>query len=231
MSYWLRCASSVMTMMSDRSESFGYVSPSSCPELLDQREDVAVVFGVQQLLQMFGTLGPDPVFLLNHGSRGGEIPVNLAVQIFAVGDDEERPVAGELPQNLLGEEDHRVAFAGALRVPEDAELALVRLDLLRGGDGVVHAEELMVLGDQLVGLALGLIEQREVLHEIEQARLVADAPDHGLQADHALFAFVVDLLPLGEVLPPGRHAANSAFEPFDRMMTALYQKTCGIVVL
>ena len=28
-SYWLRCASSVMTMMSDLSESFGYVSPSS----------------------------------------------------------------------------------------------------------------------------------------------------------------------------------------------------------
>ena len=43
-SYWLRCASSVMTITSSRSESTGIsVSPVSQPELVDQREDVAVV--------------------------------------------------------------------------------------------------------------------------------------------------------------------------------------------
>ena len=68
----------------------------------------------------------------------------------------------------------------------------------------------MVLGDQLGGLALGLAEEGEVLHQVEQPCLVAGAPDHRLQTDDALFAFVVDLLPLGEVLPPGCHAADLA---------------------
>ena len=43
-SYWLRCASSVMTMMSALSESFGIPLALLGPELLDQGEDVAVVF-------------------------------------------------------------------------------------------------------------------------------------------------------------------------------------------
>ena len=60
--------------------------------------------------------------------------VDLLVQLVAVGDDHEGPVAGELAQDLLGEEDHREAFAAALRVPEDAELALAVAELVHGGD-------------------------------------------------------------------------------------------------
>ena len=124
-------------------------------ELLDQREHVAVVFLIQHPLQALAAVGPDPLLVFQHRSGVGEVAVNLPVQIFTVGDDHERPVAGDLPQNLLAEEDHRIALAGTLRVPEDAELALVGLDVLHGGDGIVHAKELVVLGDELGEFALG----------------------------------------------------------------------------
>ena len=44
-------------MMSQRSESFGYFSPSVGLELLDQGEDEAVVFG-EQLLQVLASFRP-----------------------------------------------------------------------------------------------------------------------------------------------------------------------------
>ena len=149
MSYWLRCASSVMTMMSDRVGEHRVAFAVLRAELLDQREDVAVVFLVQHPLQALTAVSPDPLFVFQHCSCVGEVAVDLAVQVVTVGDDHERPVAGNLPQHLLGEEDHRIALAGTLRVPEHAELALVLLDVLDGGDGVVDAEELVVLGDEL----------------------------------------------------------------------------------
>ena len=61
-----------------------------------------------------------------------EVLVDLVVQLVPVGDDDEGPVAGDLPQDLLREEDHREALAAALRVPEDAEPPLVLLDLPAG---------------------------------------------------------------------------------------------------
>ena len=125
---------------------------------------------------MLGAVGPDPLSVFEHRPRLGEVAVDLAVKVITVGDDHERPVAGELPQDLLREEDHRVALAGALRVPEDAELALIVLDLLDGGDGIVHAEELVVLGDELVQIALRLVVDREVLNEVKELRVVRRRP-------------------------------------------------------
>ena len=107
---------------------------------------------------MLGALRPDALLVFKHRSRRGEVPVDLPVEVFSVGDDYERPVAGKLPQHLLREEDHRIALARTLRVPEDAELALILLDFLHGADGAVHAEELVVLGDQLGGLALASLK-------------------------------------------------------------------------
>ena len=51
MSYWLRCASSVITTMSERSETHRIDLAPLGPELLDQREDVAMVL-TQQLPQV-----------------------------------------------------------------------------------------------------------------------------------------------------------------------------------
>ena len=52
----------------------------------------------------------------------------------------------QLAQHLLREENHRKRLAAALRVPEDAQLALVFSDILHGFEGVVDAQVLVVLG-------------------------------------------------------------------------------------
>ena len=54
----------------------------------------------------------------------GEVIVDLIVKFDPVGDDDKRPVTGNFPQDFLGEEDHRVTLATALRVPEDPEPSL-----------------------------------------------------------------------------------------------------------
>ena len=67
------------------------------------------------------------------------------------------------------------------------------------------------LATSFVRSPLRFVEDREVLHEVQELPLLADAPDHRLQADEAGFLFVVNLLPFGEVLQPGRHAADPGF--------------------
>ena len=77
----------------------------SCPllgvELLDQREDVAMILG-QQLPEVLAArrLG----LLLGDGAAGHELLVDLIVQLVAVGDDDEGPVARQRAQDLLREE-------------------------------------------------------------------------------------------------------------------------------
>ena len=169
-------------MMSERSDSFGYLSPFFVPNFW-----ISVKMkrwsSCKQLLQMLAAVG---LALLGDGPRVAEVLVDLVVEVVPVGDDEERPVAGHLPQHLLREEDHRKALAAPLRVPEDAQPALVGLDLLQSGDGVVHAEELVVLGDDLDQSALGVVEDGEVLHQVEEPALLACPPDQGFQRDDAL---------------------------------------------
>ena len=157
---------------------------------------------------MRSTLG----LCLLFGDRSGigEILVDLVVELLPVGDDDEGPVAGNLTQHLLGEEDHRDALAAPLRVPEDAQLALVVPCLLQRLDGVVDAEELVVLGQNLDQPTLRLHEEGEILDQIEQPFRLAGATDHRLQRDDALLPLAVDLLPVVEVLPGGGDAADLA---------------------
>ena len=191
--------------------------PALGVELLDQGEDVAVVLP-QELAQVLAAARPDAALRLGDRARVGEVAVDLLVELLPVGDDQEGPVARQLAQDLLGEEDHRVAFAAALGVPEDAEAALTpgpspvrgRGGRCDGGEGVVDAEVLVVLGDQLDRAPALLHEQGEVLDQVEQPRRVARAAQHGFQRDDALLPFAVDLLPVVEVLPPGRERADLA---------------------
>ena len=75
-----------------------------------------------------------------------------------------------LAQHLLREEHHRETLAAALRLPEHAAATVPqRACSEHRGDGVVHAEELVILTDDLDQPGLVLGEQREVLHQIEQA--------------------------------------------------------------
>ena len=55
--------------------------------------------------------------------------VNLAVEVLAIGHDNESVVAWNFPHNLLGEENHREALPRALSMPEDTQPALVLLSV------------------------------------------------------------------------------------------------------
>jgi len=137
-----------------------------------------------------------------------EAAVNLVVEFFPVGDDQERPVAGNLSQHLLGEERHRQRLAAPLRVPEDPQPSLVGLDLVQSGDSIVHTQKLVVLGRDLDQPTLRFIEEAEVLYQVQKPSFVARSPDDGLQRNAALFPFRVDPFPVGEVFPARRHAAD-----------------------
>ena len=165
----------------------------------------------EELAQVLAAAGTDARLRLSHRARVGEVLVDLLVEFLAVGDDQEGPVARQLAQHLLGEEDHGIAFAAALGVPENAQPARgSSAAVLHRREGVVDAEVLVVLGDQLDRAPALLHEQREVLDQVQQPRRIARAAEHRLQRDDALLPFAVDLLPVVEVLPPGRDGADLA---------------------
>ena len=90
-------------------------------ELLDQAEDVTVVFA-EEALQVFSVLGARSRLRVR-GPATGERFVDLVIQILPVGHQQEGELARNRAPDFLGEEDHRVRFAAALRVPEHAQLA------------------------------------------------------------------------------------------------------------
>ncbi len=196
--------------MSERLDSFGVALALGRPELLDQREDVAVVLA-QKLPQMraAGRLR----VLLGHRTAGGKRLVDLIVQLVPVGHDHEGPVAGQRPQHLLREEQHREALARALGVPEHPEPPLVLPDFSDRLDRAVDAQHLMVLADLLDQPALALLEHREALDDVEQPVRPAGAPQHGRERAHRNLALVLDPLPLGKMLEGRRGRADPALAP------------------
>ena len=106
-----------------------------------------------------------------------EVPVNLSVQVIAIGHDDKREVARLLAENLANVENHREALARPLRVPEHAELALQGFAIEKRFVGAVHADELMILGDDFLVV---LIIKNEILHIIQQPLLGEQARDYAL---------------------------------------------------
>ena len=172
---------------------------------------------------MLGAAGADVGVGFGDGLGVGEVFVDLVVEVFAIGDDEEGPVAGNFAKDLLTEKDHGVAFATALGVPEDAEFALVVLDIADALDGLVDAEELVVFGDDLNDVAFGGVEEGVVFDEIEESAFFTGALDDGVEGDYSRFGFVADLFPLAEVVPGCGGAADDA-------LAAVGEEDEGIVV-
>lgn len=65
-------------------------------------------------------------------------------------------------------------------------------------DGVVDAEELMVLTEDFYQPSFVLGEQSEILDQIEQAAAVAGPSQHDFEGDTARFVFAFDAFPLEE---------------------------------
>ena len=181
---------------------------------MDQAEDVAFLTG-QQLTKMNAALGLALVDVLCERSDRSECVGKLLIKLLSIRDKHERPVTAEPTQHLLGEHGHRQALAAALRMPEDAETALVRRDFLDGLDGTVDAEDLVIFCEHLAEAATRILEQQEALDQIEEAYGLAGRPEHRLKC-HALGAIFLQALPRREGLKRRVTWSNKASSPFDR---------------
>src|ERR1019366_6235829 len=85
-------------------------------------------------------------------------------------------------KNPLGQEDHHNALATALRVPNDATLALANM-LLRGLDS-----EILVYARQLLYPA---VEKHEVVHQLDQSILGAHLQQIFVQLEAAVVLLVL----------------------------------------
>ena len=169
-------------------------------ELVDQSEHVPVV-DAQQFPEMCRRFGVH----VRSGRDGigiDERLVQLVVEFLTVGDHHERPVTRHRSQHLLGEPQHRQALARPLGVPEHPEPAVALLGFPDGVDGVVHAEELVVLGQGLDQTARHLHVGDKICQQVQNPVGGTRRPQGRFERHEALFTLVVDLLPLGEVLPP-----------------------------
>src|SRR6266568_8948709 len=139
--------------------------------------------------------------------------INLVVQFLAVCDDKKCPVAWDFTQHLLREEDHRIAFATTLRMPEHAQASLVFAQGANSFQRIIDTQKLVVFGDEFDRSATCTAKEDEIFHNIQQAALFAGTTNHGFERDDTLFLLVADLLPLEEMFPASRHAANPALMP------------------
>ena len=176
-------------------------------ELLDQREDVRLVLA-QQPAQVLAAARPAGVAVVVDHAAAGVGLVDLGVEIVAVGQHQEGEVAAQFPAHLAAEHHHRVALAGPLRVPEDAELPRPRPPVADRLDGAVHAQELVVAGQDLPRLAGRVVEEDEILHEVQEVARVADALQQRLHV-HRAGLFLCQPLPLVEVAPPAGDRADA----------------------
>ena len=184
-------------------------------EFLNQGEDHFFVLP-QETAHFFGIGRLGCVFCAD---RAGieKIAIDLAVQILAVGNDHKAEIALDFAEDLTSVEDHREAFARALRVPEHPQLALVFAALEKTLIGVVDTDKLMVLGDNFVLL---LIKENKVLHIIQQLVRRAQTGHSVFQtaallrdplAVHLLF-FIVHPQPVKKVFPSGAKTADPGFD-------------------
>ena len=189
-------------------------------ELVDQSENEGFV-GLQIVPQLFAVLGLTFLFLPNH-FRLYEILMDLVIKIFAIGDDQECEIARDLAPNLAGKEHHGKGLAGALGVPENAQLALQLRPILHRFHQIVHAEILMVFGNDLVLL---VAEHDKVFDVIHQTIFPQQAVDE--IADRAFshctgflqrltvrpFLLGVNLQPLKEMIVGGVERAEPCLQP------------------
>ena len=149
---------------------------------MDEREDVTMI-AAQQFAQMCAARGMTFIpFHFTHRTRRLERLGNLIIQFDTVCDNHKRPVAFHLAQNFLSEEYHCEAFPASLCLPKNATPPITQFPCgEHGGDGVVHAENLVILTDDLHESGLVFREHREVFKNIQEPYLVARAANQHFQ--------------------------------------------------
>ena len=205
MSYWVRCASSVITITSSRSERTGWTSPCSVRNFWisvntyrwssprSRRRWAALSARTRSSVST-----PDQRNSLwacsSRSSRSVTITNDQLPGILRSTFWEKNSIESVFPDPCVCQNTPSFprSSGGASRSSSHA------------GERVVDAEVLVVAGKQLDQSAWTVLEGDEVLDQVEHTLLRAHAPDHRLQRDDAFLALGVDLLPLREELPARR---------------------------
>src|SRR5262249_37616754 len=118
------------------------------------------------------------------------------------------------------EENHAETLAGALRVPDDAAALIAsrslppRVTFLQPCNGFVNRAELLIARDDLTRLAIHLLKDREVAHQIKQVCRPQHTGDENLLAAQASTIMLHRRWPLLWLAEKQRHAnAFGLFRP------------------
>ena len=158
-------------------------------EFLNQCKNVAGV--AFQLAHQIRTAGSHELLTLGFSQQtaGFKGAAYLLVQFVAICQYHDGWRALKLPTDLLRQEEHGIALAGALRMPKHTQLAITQLTIgvcLHSG---IHAQVLMVPGQNLYRFSIGMIVEDEVFKQVKEVLLFADAPQHRFQSN-AAFVFL-----------------------------------------
>ena len=167
-------------------------------ELLDQREDEAWV--AVQFPHQIRAAGGDVLACLGCLSEQAAVfkrVADLAVQFIAIRQNHDGWRTRELPADFLRQKRHGIAFSAALRMPEDAQFAVVELAVRVGFGRFIDAQILMVARHDFGGVAVGMVVEDEIFKKVEKVLLFADAAQHGRQFD-AAFIFFLEPFPVME---------------------------------
>ena len=185
-------------------------------ELVNQSEDKLLVLG-QVSTQLLAVLGV-AFILVADNFRAQEVLVNLGVQVFAVGDNQESEVTFHFALHLAGKHHHGIGLTAALGVPEHTQLALQLLAAGHGIHQVIYAQVLVILGYDLILLALKEYEILDIVNQslFPQQTVNKSGDGKSVFPDFAalrLFLFTIYLQPLKEEVIAGVECPKLGFQP------------------
>ena len=151
-------------------------------ELLDGGEDDAAAHtAFEQLGKFLAALGL-LWCLTQEVLAAAELSEELVVEVLAVGDHDERTF-GEVLDEEVGKEHHAQRLARALRMPEDANLAIARHGLLGALQGLAYGIILVIGGEDLADVSFVAVEADEVAEDVEQLVLAEHFEEEGSVID------------------------------------------------
>ena len=95
-------------------------------------------------------------------------------------------------------------------MPENAKLTVIQLPGFISLNRFVDAQVLMVPGEDLCGVAAGMVVENEVFQQIQEVFLLTDTPEHGSQSHTSLF-LLVQTLPFMEKFILASQCAHLGF--------------------
>ena len=159
-------------------------------ELLNQREDktrVALEFCDKVVPARGNELRR--FYLAEHSAIFKRI-ANLFVQFVTIRKDNDCGRTFCTTANLLRQEQHRVAFAAPLRMPENAQLAIAKFAVFVCFECLVYTKILVVAGENLDRISIGMIVKNEIRQQVKECFFFANSAKHRLECNGPRIGFL-----------------------------------------